>query len=312
MSNSTSHGGAPPTRWVRIVVTVVIVTQFSMILIAVIGGGTERFPSPPPVVEALIHVRCYLQSVFLANPYRFYAPDPGPTELFWYRIEYENGGVRWRDFADRETFWNRMPYQRHSVLTMMPAQMKSAHPTNPREQLMYPAAFILIQSYTRHVAVSQESVTPSGEPNPVREVEAYHLPHGIAEPWMIRLGWDAYDLRLHGAFYLGAFDREGRRIDVEDKEDQMRILQQRISVLAARIIEDLMPDLEGLSGAERLAAFQKLRPPLTIRRLAARHPELLDPTPTGQDLAERIRQVVEARDDPEEKKKVNPLWTIDW
>ena len=42
--------------------------------------------------------RPYLDFLFLSSAYQFFAPDPGPTSLIWFRVRYEDGTVRWKEW----------------------------------------------------------------------------------------------------------------------------------------------------------------------------------------------------------------------
>ena len=69
----------------RIFVSVFIVMHFMGILTAV----TAAPPAPwlANVVWTYFY-RPYLEFMYLNNAYHFYAPEPGPAFLFWFRIEY--------------------------------------------------------------------------------------------------------------------------------------------------------------------------------------------------------------------------------
>jgi hypothetical protein len=93
--------GAPlallPMAARRAVISLLIVVHFVGISCAILS-----VPPAPWLVSQLWmrFYRPYLQFMFLNNAYQFYAPDPGPSNFFWYRIEYkdrENEKLRyWR------------------------------------------------------------------------------------------------------------------------------------------------------------------------------------------------------------------------
>jgi hypothetical protein len=90
----------PP--WVRrLAVSLVIVFHFGGICTAVLAA-----PPQPWVFEWLwVNIyRPYLQFTYLNNAYHFYAPEPGPASLMWYRIEYEPN-----DDGTRNYRWVKVP-----------------------------------------------------------------------------------------------------------------------------------------------------------------------------------------------------------
>jgi hypothetical protein len=311
MAHASPPPAAGPKPWVKWLVSLVIFWQFFAILSVVTASGNA--PWQPSVIVFNYVTKPYLESVFLTNAYRFYAPDPGPIDLLWFRIEYENGAVRWYDMADREQFTNRMPFQRHVSLTMMIQQMSSPDPTGgPGTFFLRPQAVITLQSYVRHFAQTKATKTPEGEDNLVKEVDVYHVSHVIMLPKQIRMGWESDDLRLHKATFLGTYDPNGNRlstaIDPLGAERPYQTRGQPMSVLAMQIIGETqaMLEFEDKVGDERLKAVQKMHLPAPIRNLIVRFPELLDPAPPDTTPLDRIKKLVESRDDPDEKRTAVP------
>jgi hypothetical protein len=106
----------------RIFVSVFIVMHFMGILTAV----TAAPPAPwlANVVWTYFY-RPYLEFMYLNNAYHFYAPEPGPAFLFWFRIEYTKGDDRihwhWEKVPDlSDDGWPNYPlalqYQRRLAL----------------------------------------------------------------------------------------------------------------------------------------------------------------------------------------------------
>jgi hypothetical protein len=79
----------------RVVVSLIIVVHFLGICTAV----TAAPPAPwlANVVWTYVY-RPYLEFMYLNNAYHFYAPEPGPAYLLWFRIEYTKG--------DDRTYWH--------------------------------------------------------------------------------------------------------------------------------------------------------------------------------------------------------------
>src|SRR5262249_39244000 len=70
----------------RIVFRAFLLVHCLGILIAVMS------PPPPSWLSLGVWTRLfrpYLQFMYLNNAYHFYAPDPGPAYLIWFRLEYD-------------------------------------------------------------------------------------------------------------------------------------------------------------------------------------------------------------------------------
>src|SRR2546429_575991 len=60
---------------------------------------------PAPWLAMQVGTRFYrpwLDLTNLHNGYHFYAPEPGPVALLWFRVEYADGAARWRRLPDHE------------------------------------------------------------------------------------------------------------------------------------------------------------------------------------------------------------------
>lgn len=78
---------ALPRPWRRAGVSVLILAHFVGILSAV----TNIAPAPWWSNQIWTRVyRPYLQFMYLNNAYHYYSPDPGPPDLLWFYVEYED------------------------------------------------------------------------------------------------------------------------------------------------------------------------------------------------------------------------------
>jgi hypothetical protein len=85
----------------RIVISLLIVLHFLGILTAV----TAAPPAPWLANVAWTYFyRPYLEFMYLNNAYHFYAPEPGPAFILWFRIEYSRQGD-----DDIHLHWERVP-----------------------------------------------------------------------------------------------------------------------------------------------------------------------------------------------------------
>jgi hypothetical protein len=287
-------------------VTGLVVVHFVAILTAVTSAGNPRFPAPQLAVEANIPFRPYLQMLFLSNPYRFYAPDPGPTNVFWFRLKHqyrdEHGEDviqwRWVEMPDRSQFANRMPYQRHLSLTMLFDNQRAlvTTPLNQAQAALTEEAKLVLSSYVRHAARAYPLRLPDGTEAPVKAVEFYNTYHAVLHPDQIKAGLDTYDLRLYLPNFYGQFTPEGSRIDspMPLNGKQMWMIQERsISDLAAQILySDLYPVFRKDQTTDRMEIMEKLGTPTPIRALLMRFPQLKDPDTPQADLKNRIEEFV--------------------
>jgi hypothetical protein len=67
--------------------------------------------------QAWNHVyRHYLTFLYMSNAYHFYSPDPGPSHLVWFRVQYEDDSFRWVRFPDKQSALVPLQYTRSIVL----------------------------------------------------------------------------------------------------------------------------------------------------------------------------------------------------
>jgi hypothetical protein len=104
-----------PTR--KVVLVLLVVFHFGGMLTAVTAVAPPNGSAPWVSIQAWRMYRPYLTPMYLNNAYHFYSPDPGPAQLLWFRVEYEDGTYRWVRVPDRETSPVRMHYQRLLALT---------------------------------------------------------------------------------------------------------------------------------------------------------------------------------------------------
>lgn len=291
-----------PRPWVKWVVSLVIVVHFMAILTVVTSAASGNFAPSPIALKVNEPFRPYTQITFLTNPYRFYAPEPGPTNLLWLRLTHEDQSVRWVELPNRDEFILRMPYQRHLSIAMMVEQPTRFVPPNHRE--MNRNVQICLSSYARYVAKADERVKPDGTPNRVTGVDLYYAPHRQLWPDEIRLGMDFNDIRTYMFTYAGHYNPEGVRTDVAPTQRGYAALRATSEVVAQILEEDVLPLLKDRAPSERLYVLEEVRIPKPIRELAAKAPELLDPTQSPTNLQRRIMEAVSSRDEPTMKARM--------
>lgn len=130
-----------PRPWGRVACSLVILFHF--------GGITVAVTSPDNnwVAQQLWYYvyRPYLQFMYLNNAYHFYAPEPGPTPLLWFCIEYEE------DQDGRNLRWVKVP--------SLDADGVARRPDGTR---LWPNL-----EYTRRLSLAEGANLPRNPPNPL-------------------------------------------------------------------------------------------------------------------------------------------------
>jgi hypothetical protein len=254
-------------RWCRLIAGILIAAHFLAVLTAVTGISIGPFPPSPICSLANDFAEPYLSSLVLDCNYRFYAPNPGSSPLFWVRLQYENGGTRcfeWPSLGDSP------PPGVYLRDLSIPAQVSPPYPDETGDLPVSPIAERLLSSYARHVARHPACLddTQSGS---LIKIEFYSAVHSSLSPEQARQGWHRCDLRLCEATFLGSFSTEGHRIGDNDTSSVS------ICVLTAQIIaSDIQPLLKRNGKPIALTElFARERTPLAIQLLLGEHPELL-------------------------------------
>jgi hypothetical protein len=284
---SPQTAGPPPA--VRRALSLVIVLHFLAVLTAVTSASSPGFPAPELAVRANALVRPYLQLTFLTSPYRFFAPNPGPVNVLWFRLRYADGSVRWVELPRREDFVPRMAYQRHLSVAMLLGQQ--VVPADDGGARLTELGQVYLASYVRHLARTRARPGPGGAAVAVRGVGVYTALHGLLTPAQVRAGWEVVDLRTYQATFLGAYDPDGNRTGGRHPDQACK----PISHVAAGILAvDYYPRLRRDAGADPRRLADELGLPAPIRRLLVRFPELLAPGAEKGDLPGRIENLVAA------------------
>jgi hypothetical protein len=303
MSRREQQTPAGPPRWAKRVISLLIALHFMAILSVVTSASSGNYPAPPLAIWFNAPFRPYTQFTFLTNPYRFYAPEPGPTNLLWFRVVYEDKTARWVEVPDRDAHSMRMPYQRHLSVAMLVDQMAPQITNDTR--LLYPVGQICITSYVRHVARTQERTRPDGTRIAVSSVELYFAPHRQLWPDEFRLGMEFNDIRTYALYHAGSYTPDGSRIDPFGQDNPGLLRWERTSGFVATLLTaDVYPIVQHLDPAARASVVDQLEIPKPIRHLLAKAPELLELRPSPPTLEARIREAVESRDEPVMKKRM--------
>jgi hypothetical protein len=224
---------ALPPRGRLLAVSVAIVLHFAAILTAVTivppPGGQAPFLSNHLYTRFTRH---YLQLTNLNNGYHFYAPEPGPSSLLWFRVQFADGAARWVRIPDHRTVRNHLERRRLGALATAVGQTVRVPPAREEELLRLraragqeraipladlPAAMqyrepgmhvlLLLSSFVRRVVRTTEH--PDGTGSPVAKVKVYRVEFMNPPVQHFQAGRDPLDPTLYNAFYQGEYDRDG-------------------------------------------------------------------------------------------------------
>ena len=228
----------------RAVVSLLIILHFGGILTAV----TSTPPAPWLASQLWVYFyRPYLDFMYLDNSYHFYSPEPGPTTLLWFCIEYEPDadGQNWRwvkvpNFdkqgrpirPDGSPLWPNIEYIRHLSLAECAGLSSEAstvdqaredrrlravatnhiplHPDLDIETQFQPpdaSVKMWLSSCARHVAHTYHHPTKPGLR--VTGIKIYRVIHGTMEPQDVVRGRSPDDPTLYTPYYLGDYDKNG-------------------------------------------------------------------------------------------------------
>ena len=288
-------GPPPVARWV---ISGLVLAHFFAIFTAVTSAGNANFPAPYIARKLIRLTRPYLQFVFLNNPYRFYAPNPSSANIFWFRIRYGDGVVRWVEVPRRSEFAARMPYQRHLSVTLIFDQMALPMPSSedPNQRALVPEGKIVLASYIRHVARRFGRKNADGTPVPIEDIQFYNVWHGVLEPWMVKRGMGINELPLFAPYYLGTYTADGARVDSVPILNGHEVwLQQTRSIselVANMLASDIYPLFREKPEADRMDLLEEIGAPTPVQELLLKFPELANPDLPETDLRERIERYV--------------------
>jgi hypothetical protein len=232
-----------PTSARRVVVSLLVVYHFGGILTIATPARQAWVPS-----QLWTYVyRPYLQFMFLNYGYDYYAPEPGPTYLLWFHVQYEDYPKDMRNYRwvripdynatdgifcrpDGQRIWPHVELTRrlelsdstsipHSGPLNLEASLQARldvswvippHLEIPVSNQYYEpngTSKRRLRSYVRHVAR-----TYSHEWNPelkVTGIKVYRVVHKILSAGDIAEGVDPDDPTTYYPYYMGEFDPDG-------------------------------------------------------------------------------------------------------
>jgi hypothetical protein len=232
-----------PPRGRMLAVSALILFHFVGILVAVVNvpppGG-----APPWLAHQLwMRVyRPYLTITNLNNGYHFYAPEPGPCALLYFRVEFADGYAKWVRIPDHpnctshverrrlgalatsvgqsmpvpQQRLDRLIQRRHGDLVLpddppMAVSPRDIPPGNMPMQAQYREPGVtgkmLLSSYAGHVARTTEHPL---SPTPVTGVKVYLVEFHNPLVQDFAEGQDPLDPILYLPYYMGEYDANGK------------------------------------------------------------------------------------------------------
>jgi hypothetical protein len=102
----------------KVVASLLIVFHFAGIFVAGTNVAPQGMDQAPWLTQQA-WTRCYrfyLGYLYLTNAYHFYSPNPGPSTLIWFRIQYKDGSHRWVKRPSKKDTLMPLDYTRSMVI----------------------------------------------------------------------------------------------------------------------------------------------------------------------------------------------------
>ena len=210
MLQSSDEPQTPEITWSvpgRVVASLLVAFHVFAVFVA-------PWSSPPPasaLSEACANAMYpYLKAVAIDNGYRFFAPDPGPSNLVRYEIEYADGRTESWEFPDPSRHWPRLYYHRQFMLSETLAGMYSeAESIPPLETLsaedrklaeaQLAGGELLKRSVARYLLLQHDGA---------QRIKMHLRRHLIPTPADIQGGMQIDDERLYEETTLAEYTRE--------------------------------------------------------------------------------------------------------
>src|SRR5262245_46752829 len=125
---------AAPKLWIKLLVSAALAFHLTAVFVAPFAFACNSGPVPSPLASAVYGwFRPYLGALYLDHGYFFFAPNPGPSHLVDYKVEFADGRppVTGR-FPDLATERPRLLYHRHFMVAES-LNNRFAPPTPPPE-----------------------------------------------------------------------------------------------------------------------------------------------------------------------------------
>ncbi len=178
----------PPGRGVRVLVSVLV----SLHIVAVFLGPFAMPPQTSELAATLADVyRPYVDGLSLANGYRFFAPEPGPSHLVRYELTFDDGSTEPGEFPNRDSNWPRLLYHRYFMMSEFLNTLSNPDAPSERRDRY-------VRSYARHLLAEHGA----------KSVKLTLVRHWVPRMDEVRQGRKLTDKVLYEERSLGTFERE--------------------------------------------------------------------------------------------------------
>ena len=177
-----------PRPGVRAVVSLLIAFHVCAVFV-----GPWAMPPQSSELAANVAVlfQPYLEGLCLANGYRFFAPEPGPSHLLRYEITLDDGSLKEGVFPDQRHHHPRLLYHRYFMLSEFINTLEN--PNIPRDR-----AEAYAQAYAQHLADHHQA----------KEVKLYLRRHYVPRMSEVRQGMRLSDKSLYEEHPLVTYQRD--------------------------------------------------------------------------------------------------------
>ena len=176
-----------PRRAVRAAVSVLLLVH----VFAVFIGPWAMPPSSELAAGCARIFHPYLDVLCLANGYRFFAPEPGPSHLVRYEVTQDDGTRKSAVFPDRQQHKPRLLYHRYFMLSEFINTLES--PDAPRDR-----GEALAKGYAQHLASEHHA----------NAVRLYLRRHYVPRTSEVRQGMRLSDKALYEERPLAVYTRD--------------------------------------------------------------------------------------------------------
>lgn len=204
---SSTQLSQPSLRTRRIVSLVL-----ALHLLAIVTAPMSMHPAAPLWVSLWQGFRPYLEAMYLNHGYHFFAPDPGPSHLIRYELDFADGRSAEGIFPSPREHVPRLLYHRHFMLSEYANRLA----VNDEQAA---SLKILSQSFANHLMTERNAT----------RARLYLRRHYIPTPDHVRQGLPLDAAEFIAERSLGEFAFDGSTIPTEQQSPSDSIPQQQPS-----------------------------------------------------------------------------------
>jgi len=186
--SAPAPGAALPSRRVRAVVSVLVALHVFAVFVGPWALPPQNSELSASAARAL---RPYLEVFALANGYRFFAPEPGPSHLVRFEATLDDGTLETGTFPDKRQHVPRLLYHRYFMLSEFANTLGNPNLPGARGEA-------LARGYAEHLSAAHHAKT----------VRLFVRRHFVPRPEEVRRGMQLSDKALYQEQPLGVFTRD--------------------------------------------------------------------------------------------------------